>query len=73
MVAEISIPATITPEQYPVVEWSEVDGNVFAVMATASSAWKRLDRGVAERIGKVIMNQAESYEDAVGVCLKITQ
>jgi len=40
----------VNPSDFPQVEWTRIDGNVFSLFATATNAWKRKDSAVANRI-----------------------
>lgn len=62
---------TINRSDFPRVKWTGVDGNAFSVIGTASKAWRAKDRAVSERIGSVLMANADSYTTLLGVCLEI--
>jgi len=40
----------VKQSDFPQVEWTRTDGNVFSIFATATNAWKRKDPSVASRI-----------------------
>lgn len=40
----------VKPSDFPQVEWTRIDGNVFSLFATATNAWKRKDLSVANRV-----------------------
>jgi hypothetical protein len=40
----------VKQSDFPQVEWTRTDGNVFSIFATATNAWKRKDLSVASRI-----------------------
>jgi len=40
----------VKPSDFPQVEWTRTDGNVFSIFATAGNAWKRKDLLVANRV-----------------------
>ena len=40
----------VKPSGFPQVVWTQIDGNVFSIFATATNAWKRKDAAVANRI-----------------------
>ena len=40
----------VKPSDFPQVEWTRIDGNVFSLFATATKAWKRKDLSVANRV-----------------------
>jgi hypothetical protein len=72
MMKDLAIPSTITRVNYPCVDFTELDGNVFALIGAVSKAWRKVDRDVAERIGTVINSHAEDYDSALGFLLSIT-
>ena len=41
---------TVSKSDFPEVVWTQIDGNVFSIFATATNAWKRKDAAVANRI-----------------------
>lgn len=41
---------TVTKSDFPQVTWTQIDGNVFSIFATATNAWKRKDAAVANRV-----------------------
>ena len=61
----------INRSNFPKVKWTGVDGNAFSVIGTASKAWRSKDRAVADRIGSVLMANADSYDTLLGVCLEL--
>ena len=69
LIKELQIPSTITRKDYPKVVWTDVDGNAFSVMGTASKAWKSVDRGVASRISSVCMQG--DYDTLLAICTTI--
>ena len=40
----------VKPSDFPQVVWTQTDGNVFSIFATATNAWKRKDLSVANRV-----------------------
>ena len=40
----------VKQSDFPQVVWTQIDGNVFSIFATATNAWKRKDAAVANRI-----------------------
>ena len=40
----------VKQSDFPQVVWTQTDGNVFSIFATATNAWKRKDAAVANRI-----------------------
>ena len=40
----------VKQSDFPEVVWTQIDGNVFSIFATATNAWKRKDAAVANRI-----------------------
>ncbi len=72
MLAELAIPPSISPHKYPIVDWSNIDGNVFALIGAASKAWRKVDLGVSERIIEVVNNHAQDYSEAVSFLMCIT-
>jgi hypothetical protein len=40
----------VKPTEYPTANWTQTDGNIFSVIATATNAWKRKDAAVANRM-----------------------
>lgn len=40
----------VSKSDFPQVVWTQIDGNVFSVIATATNAWKRKDAAVANRM-----------------------
>lgn len=71
IVSAILADTAIKPSEYPKVCWTEVDGNAFSIMGKASSVWRKKDRAVAERIGSVLMANADSYDILLSVCLEL--
>ena len=61
----------INRSNFPKVKWTGVDGNAFSIIGTASKAWRSKDKAVANRIGSVLMSNADSYDTLLGVCLEI--
>ena len=41
---------TVSKSDFPQVVWTQTDGNVFSIFATATNAWKRKDPAVANRV-----------------------
>ena len=41
---------TVSKSDFPQVVWTQTDGNVFSIFATATNAWKRKDAAVANRV-----------------------
>lgn len=73
MIRELKIPDTITSDQYPHLDLSECDGNVFMLIGAVGGAWKRVDRGVASRLMTVVNSHAKSYDEAVIFLSQIIQ
>lgn len=71
IITEILGDTSISRSDYPRVKWTSVDGNAFSIIGTASKAWRSKDKAVANRIGSVLMANAESYDSLLGVCLEI--
>jgi hypothetical protein len=71
IVNEILGETSVSPSDYPKVEWTSVDGNAFSIIGTASKAWRSKDREVANRIGSVLMAKATSYDALLSACLQI--
>lgn len=65
MLKALQIPDTITPDQYPQLDLSNCDGNVFMLIGAVGRAWRRVDSGVASRIHGAVDAHAEDYDDAV--------
>ena len=40
----------VSKNDFPEVVWTQIDGNVFSIFATATNAWKRKDAAVANRV-----------------------
>ena len=40
----------VKQSDFPQVVWTQTDGNVFSIFATATNAWKRKDAAVANRV-----------------------
>ena len=40
----------VSKHNFPEVVWTQIDGNVFSIFATATNAWKRKDAAVANRV-----------------------
>lgn len=40
----------VSKSDFPQVVWTQIDGNVFSIIATATNAWKRKDAAVANRM-----------------------
>jgi hypothetical protein len=71
IVSQILGNTNIARPDFPRVKWTSVDGNAFSIIGTASKAWRSKDREVANRIGSVLMSNADSYDTLLGVCLEI--
>jgi hypothetical protein len=71
IVKEILGNTEIARSDFPRVKWVGVDGNAFSIIGTASKAWRSKDKAVANRIGSVLMANAESYDGLLAVCLEI--
>lgn len=71
IILEILGNTNVGPEDYPTVCWTSVDGNAFSIIGKASKAWRSKDKEVANRIGSVLMENADSYDTLLGVCLAI--
>ena len=72
MMKELAIPSTITRNDYPYVDFTELDGNVFALIGAVSKAWRKVDRDVAGRIMGAVNNNAGDYDSVLGFLLSIT-
>ena len=71
IISEILGDTAVTRNDFPRVKWVGVDGNAFSIIGTASKAWRGKDKAVANRIGSVLMANAESYDSLLAVCLEI--
>lgn len=40
----------VSKSDFPEVVWTQIDGNIFSVIATATNAWRRKDAEVAQRM-----------------------
>lgn len=68
LVALLNIPEDT---KYPTVDFN-VDGNIFSVIGTVSKAWRKVNPEVAEKIASVVNTECESYEQALGFLLSIS-
>lgn len=68
IVAKLEIPEGTN---YPTVDFSDVDGNIFCIIAVVSKAWRNVDRDVAGKISDVINENCESYDSALAVLTSI--
>lgn len=71
IISQILGNTSVSRSDFPRVKWTSVDGNAFSVMGVASKAWRSKDRAVADRIGSVLMANADSYSVLLGVCLEL--
>ena len=62
LVALLQIPETIKEYDYPYINLAGT-GNIFGDIASASRAWKDVDREVSKRIMSVINANCESPEE----------
>lgn len=72
MLKELAIPESIKPFNYPIVDWYDLDGNVFAIIGACSKAWRKVDLGVSQRIMEVVNNHAQDYHEALAFLRAIT-
>jgi hypothetical protein len=56
--------------KYPNVDFC-IDGNVFSVIGAVTKAWRPVNKDVSNRIFSVV-NQCESYEEALGFLTAIS-
>lgn len=40
----------VSKSDFPEVVWTQIDGNIFSIIATATNAWRRKDAEVAQRM-----------------------
>lgn len=71
IITAILADTAVQPSDFPKVCWTQVDGNAFSIMGQASKAWRSKDRAVANRIGEVLMANADSYDVLLSVCLEL--
>lgn len=71
IISQILGNTSVSRSDFPRVKWTSVDGNAFSIMGAASKAWRSKDREVANRIGSVLMSNADSYDVLLGVCIEL--
>jgi hypothetical protein len=73
MIKALNIPPHINREDYPSVNWGNMDGNIFACIGAASRAWRSVDRNVAGHISTIVNEHAEDYSSALSFLFAITK
>lgn len=73
MIKALNIPPHISKEDYPSVNWGNMDGNIFACIGAASRAWRSVDRTVAGHISTVVNEHADDYRSALSFLFAITK
>ncbi len=68
LISELNIPEGT---KYPSVDFC-VDGNIFSVIGTVQKAWRKVNPDVASRISSVVNNNCQSYEEALGFLMAIS-
>lgn len=68
LINKLEIPAGT---EYPAVNF-RVDGNIFAVISAVSRAWRPVNKEVSNRIFSIV-NDCESYEEALGFLMSISK
>jgi hypothetical protein len=69
LISELGIPEGTT---YPPVDF-KMDGNIFGVIGAVQKAWRKVNPDVASKISTVVNNHCESYEEALGFLLAISE
>ena len=54
----------VSKSDFPQVVWTQIDGNVFSLFATATNAWKRKDAAVANRVRSLASIAMSGQSDA---------
>lgn len=68
LVALLEIPENT---KYPTVDFN-VDGNIFSVIGAVTKEWRKVNPEVANKISSVVNSECESYEQALGFLLSIS-
>ena len=69
LIAKLNIPEGTT---YPPVDF-KIDSNIFSVIGAVSKAWRKVNPEVASKIPEVVNEHCESYEQALGFLMSISE
>lgn len=68
-ITQLNIPEGTT---YPPVDF-KIDGNIFSVIGAVSKAWRKINPEVALKIPDVVNETCESYDQALGFLMSISE
>jgi hypothetical protein len=69
LISELNIPEGT---KYPSVDFC-VDSNIFSVIGAVQKAWSKVNPNVASKIGNVVNSHCQSYDEALGFLMAISE